>query len=130
MRAIAAFLVLVLVAPQAAGAQTPHHSVVSQARLDAALRSSSDQRAANLQKIRGVLDDPDVVRAARPLTDTRQLATRLGALDDRTLERLAAEAEAIRQPQGGGKAVRVVVIVMLALVILAVVASALAPESS
>lgn len=130
MKAVAAVLVLVLLAPQAAWAQDTQHSVVSQARLDAALHSRGARRAANLETIRGVLEHPDVIRAARQLTDTRRLSTRLAALDDRTLERLAAETEAVHPPQGGGTAVRIIVIIALTLVILAVVASAFAPESS
>lgn len=130
MKICAAVLAIVLFAQQTAGAQGLQPSLVSRATLDAALESVAVRRAANLRKIRQVLDDAKEELAVAGLADPRRLSSGLAALDDRTLDRLAVESEQVSQQQGRGKAGKVLIIVVFSLVILALIASALAPESS
>jgi hypothetical protein len=130
MKICAAVLAVVLFAQQTAGAQGPQASLVSRATLDAALESVAVRRAANLKTIRQVLDDAKEELAVAGLADPGRLSSGLAVLDDRTLDRLAVESEQVVQQQGQGKTGKVLIIVVFTLVILALVASALAPESS
>lgn len=130
MKTCASVLAIVLFAQQTAGAQGLQPTLVSRATLDAALESVAERRAANLKKIRQVLDDAKEERAVAGLADPGRLSIALAALDDRTLDRLAVESERVAQSQGQGKTGKVLIIVVFTLIILALVASALAPESS
>ena len=130
MKTLTWILTLVMLAQQMTAAQSVERAVASRAALDAALISSANRRAMNLEKVRRLLADPEFARAAARLGDVRRLSDRLIVLDDRTLERLARESDAAAQQTGGGGPSKVLIIVLLTLVILAVVASALAPESS
>jgi hypothetical protein len=130
MKICAVVLAIVLFAQQTAGTQGARASLVSRATLDAALESVAVRRAANLHKVRQVLDDATEELAVAGLADPRRLSGGLAALDDRTLDRLAVESERVIQQQGQGKTGKVLIIVVLTLIILALIASALAPESS
>jgi hypothetical protein len=130
MKVCAAVLAIVLFAQQTAWAQAPQPSLVSRATLDVALESVAVRRAANLKKIRQVLADAKEELAGSGLADPGRLSSGLAVLDDRTLDRLAVESEQVVQQQGQGKTGKVLIIVVFTIVILALVASALAPESS
>jgi hypothetical protein len=130
MKICAAVLAIVLFAQQTAGAQGLQPSLVSRATLDAALESVAVRRAANLKKIQQVLDDAKEERAVAGLADPGRLSSGLAVLDDRTLDRLAVESDRVMQQQGRGKTGKVLIIVVFTLIILALIASALAPESS
>lgn len=125
MKIGAALLVTVLLAQQAAGAQANRAPLVSRTALDAALQSGAARRAANLKRIRQVLE-----KAADRAAEAARLSERLDLLDDETVERLANRSDEVARQQGMGKGTKVVVTVLLTLIILALVASALAPESS
>ena len=129
MRICAVILAIVLVAEQGVGAQGPVSSLVSRAELDAALQSATNRRAMNLQKIRRVLEDDETARTAKGVADVTRLSNRLAGLDDRTLERLAAESDKVSQQQSHGRTGKVLLIILLSLVILAMLASAYQPSS-
>jgi hypothetical protein len=130
MKICATVLAIVLFAQQTTGAQGAQPSLVSRATLDAALDSVAVRRAANLRKIRQVLDEAKEELAVAGLADSRRVSSSLAALDDRALDRLAVETDRVVQQQGQGKTGKVLIIVVFTLIILALVASALAPESS
>lgn len=130
MKTCAVVLVFALLAQQTAAAQAIERSLVSRAELDAVLVSTGERRTVNLEKIRQALDGADASRVAAGLIDAGRLSSGVAMLDDRTLDRLARESDAVPRQQGSGKSNRILVIVFLTLVILAVVASALLPESS
>lgn len=129
MKTCATLLVIVLFAQQATAGQGPQASLVSRAALDAAVQSMADRRAVNLTKIRRVLDDDDMQRAARGLADVRRLSRGLDLLDDDTLERLAVESDKVRQQQAPGRTRKILLIVLFTLVILAMLASSVRPSS-
>ena len=129
MRSCTILLLMTLLAPRPAVAQSLRQPLASQAVLDAALADMASQRTANLQKVRRLLAHPDAVRTVRGLADVRRVSERLAVLDDRTLERLARDSDAATQSSGGGPG-KVFIIVVLTLIVLAIVAAALAPESS
>jgi len=129
MRSCTILLLMTLLAPRTAVAQSIRQPLASQAVLDAALADMASRRTANLQKVRRLLAHPDAVRTVRGFADVRRVSERLAVLDDRTLERLARESDAATQSSGAGPG-KVFIIVVLTLIVLAIVAAALAPESS
>lgn len=128
--ACSACLAFVLCAQQITGAQQRAPDLVTRAELRSVLRAAAERRDPNLQKIRGVLGHEDVVRIAGRVTDLTRLSRSLTTLDDRTLERLAVQSDAVSEQLHGEGVGKVLLIIALVLVILAVVVSMSLPESS